>query len=88
MKGYSLPECPDGVSEPTYANFMFTKHCHVCWILLHLTAATVYWRDMYVIDSLGSIQQLCLTPEALHVFPAQMVRYCRQCVDDQCDGAF
>ncbi|KAL4252012.1 hypothetical protein AB1N83_013748 [Pleurotus pulmonarius] len=54
IKGYNLPECPDGVSEPTYANFMFTKHCH-----------------------------LCLTPEALHVFPAQMVRYCRHCVDDK-----
>ncbi|TFK26760.1 hypothetical protein FA15DRAFT_754756 [Coprinopsis marcescibilis] len=37
----SLPECPPGMSEPSWANLVFSPHCHIC-----LTAGVrnVEWR--------------------------------------------
>ncbi|KII84240.1 hypothetical protein PLICRDRAFT_95574 [Plicaturopsis crispa FD-325 SS-3] len=35
-----IPECPDDLNEPQYANLMFLKHCHGCL----KPNAKAYWR--------------------------------------------
>ncbi|KAH9483704.1 hypothetical protein JR316_0003177 [Psilocybe cubensis] len=38
-----LPDCPDDLSEPQYANLVFEKHCHFC--LRHSSIIIIYWTS-------------------------------------------
>ncbi|OBZ71197.1 Diacetyl reductase [(S)-acetoin forming] [Grifola frondosa] len=39
---YGLPDCPPFLTEPAYANLVFSPHCHI-WICLKDKATTVMW---------------------------------------------